>query len=110
MTKSRFKVSVDVEADAAYITMSDSPVVNTVQVTDGVLVDLDALRVVVGIEVLRINADIPFQRLIDEYHVHSDDVELLRLLRPNVGAAFSLRQGSDGVASPAREGILVASN
>jgi uncharacterized protein YuzE len=107
MTKSRFSVSVDIEANAAYITMSDEPIVSTIEVTDEVLVDLDAMRVVVGIEVLRIDAEIPFTRLVDEFHVHSDDVELLRLLRPNVGAAFSLKQGTDGIASRVRGGILV---
>jgi uncharacterized protein YuzE len=108
MTKSRFSVSVDIEANAAYITMSDEKVVTTKQVTDEVLVDLDAMRVVVGIEVLRVDAPIPFQRLIDEFHVHSDDVELLRLIRPNVASAFSLQHGTDGVASPARDRVLIS--
>jgi uncharacterized protein YuzE len=107
MTGSRFSVSVDIEANAAYITMSNASVVRTVEVTEDVLVDLDEMRVVVGVEVLRIDAEIPFQRLIDEFHVHSQDVELLRLLRPNVGAAYSLRQGTDGVASPVRQRVLV---
>ncbi|TFC20062.1 DUF2283 domain-containing protein [Cryobacterium algoritolerans] len=108
MTTSRFKVSIDIEANAAYIAMSDEPVASTKHVTDVVLVDLDAMNVVVGIEVLRIDGEIPFQRLIDEFHVHSKDVELLRLLRPNVGAAFSLHHGTDGVAAPARSGVLVS--
>lgn len=108
MTKARFAVSIDIEANAAYIAMSDEPVVTTKQLTNEVLVDLDTLNVVVGIEVLRIDGEIPFQRLIDEYHVHSSDVEMLRLLRPNVAAAVALRQGADGVACPVREGVLVS--
>jgi uncharacterized protein YuzE len=107
MAKSTFTVSVDIEANAAYIAMSREPVATTKQVTDEVLVDLDAMNVVVGVEVLRIDAIIPFQRLIDEFHVHSTDVEMLRLLRPSVGAAVSLRQGADGVAATVRKPALV---
>ena len=107
MAKSTFTVSVDIEANAAYIAMSREPVASTTQVTDDVLVDLDAMNVVVGVEVLRIDAVIPFQRLIDEFHVHSTDVELLRLLRPSVGASVSLRQGTDGVAATVRKPVLV---
>ena len=107
MAKSTFTVSVDIEADVAYVAMSREPVASTKQITNEVLVDLDAMNVVVGVEVLRIDAVIPFQRLVDEFHVNSSDVELLRLLRPSVGATVSLRQGADGVAAPARQPMLV---
>ena len=107
MAKSTFTVSVDIEANAAYIAMSHETVVSTRKITEDVLVDLDIMNVVVGVEVLRIDAVIPFQRLVDEFHVHSTDIEMLRLLRPSVGAAVSLRQGADGVAAPARKPVLV---
>ena len=90
----KFTVEVDTTADAAYISMSDEPVAETVQVSDDVLVDFDNVRVVVGIELLRIDAEIPFQKLIDECHVHSGDVERLRRLRPSIGHHF--RSASEG--------------
>ncbi|KDA04902.1 hypothetical protein DC31_02175 [Microbacterium sp. CH12i] len=90
----KFVVEVDTTADAAYISMSDEAVAETVQVTDDVLVDFDEFRIVAGIELLRIDADIPFQKLIDDCHVHSDDVETLRKLRPSIGHHF--RSSSEG--------------
>lgn len=107
MANSTFTVSVDMEANVAYIAMSHEPVASSKQITDDVLVDLDAMNVVVGVEVLRIDAEIPFQRLVDEFHVHSSDIELLRLLRPSVGAAVSIHLGADGIAAPARMPVLV---
>ena len=101
----RFIVDVDATANAAYIGMSDEEVVETVQLSDEVLVDFDAMRVVVGIELLRIDADIPFQRLIDECHVHSDDVEALRNLRPSV--SYHLRSAAEGTTH-AENGILTS--
>lgn len=72
----------------------------TREASEEVLVDLDEFNVVVGIEMLSIDGDIPFQRLIDDFHVHSSDVDLLRALRPSIGAR--LAQGADGVSSAAR--------
>lgn len=95
MTK-RFLVSVDFDADAAYVTMSDEPVAKTKQVTSDVVVDLDEFNVVAGIEFLRIDAEIPFQRLVDEFHVHSEDVERLRALRPSI--AGRLQSAADGAS------------
>jgi uncharacterized protein YuzE len=46
-------LTVDFAADAAYLTLSDHKVVETCEVSTDVLVDLDDLRMVVGVEVLR---------------------------------------------------------
>lgn len=96
MSEKKFSVSVDIDADAAYITMSDASVDSTVEVSDEVLVDLDAYRVVVGIEFLRIEAEIPFQRLIDDFHVHSSDIEKLRALRPSI--SWRLQSAAEGAS------------
>lgn len=93
----RFSVSVDYDADAAYVSMSDEDIASTVQVSDEVLVDLDQFRVVVGIEFLRIDADIPFQRLIDDFHVRTNDIEKLRALRPSI--AGHLQAAAEGVST-----------
>ena len=86
MTDYVFQVSVDIEADAAYLRMSANPVASTREVTDDVMVDLDEFGMVVGVEMLSVQAEIPFQRLLDEFHVPSMLVEKLRALRPSVGA------------------------
>lgn len=100
----KFSVSVDYDANAAYVMMSDEPIVSTAQASDDVLVDLDELRMVVGIEFLRIDAVIPFQRLIDDFHVHSDDVERLRALRPSI--AGHLNSAAEGTTSTSRTGTF----
>lgn len=101
----KFIVEVDATANAAYIAMSDEEVVETKQITDEVLVDFDEFRIVAGIELLRIDADIPFQKLIDDCHVHSDDVETLRRLRPSIG--HHLRSSAEGTTH-AEHGVLTS--
>lgn len=94
MTK-RFLVTVDFDANAAYVSMSDEEVTSTKHASEDVLVDLDAFNVVAGVEFLRLDAEIPFQTLVDDFHVHSEDVELLRALRPSIGAR--LHSAADGM-------------
>lgn len=94
----KFSISVDFVADAAYVKMSGARVASTRQMTDEVLVDLDEFGMVVGIEFLRIAAEIPFQRLTDDFHVHSADVELLRQLRPSI--AGYLASSAEGTSEP----------
>lgn len=74
------KLEIDLDAEAAYLRLSDSPVATTKDVTDAVLVDLDEFNMVVGIEVLDIDTEIPFADLTNKYHVHSDQMTALRQL------------------------------
>lgn len=104
--KMPFTVRVDVEADAAYILMTDRKVARTEDAGPSVMVDLDELGVVVGIEMLSIDAKIPFGDLVTKYHVHTADVELLRLLQPSI--RVSLMQSGDGSSrQDTREGSPV---
>jgi len=98
-------VHIDHEADAAYIQLSKEKVVRTVEVTDSVLIDLDEYNIAVGIEVLELSAELPFTRLHTEYHVHSDVVDILRLIRPSVAGFISVTSGtdSDTTANVAKE-------
>ena len=91
----KMRVHIDHEADAAYIELSQNKVVRTVEVTDAVLLDLDEFNVAVGVEVLELSAEIPFTRLHTEFHVHSEVVELLRLIRPSVAGFISVTSGTD---------------
>jgi len=97
MTNS-IEVRVDSDLDAAYIRLSDQQVARTIEMTDEVYVDLDEFNMVVGLEVLSLDAVIPFSRLKDERHVHSDVIELLRRIQPSVAASMRLTQGTDGTA------------
>jgi uncharacterized protein YuzE len=84
-------IDVDFAADAAYLALSDNEVVETREVSPGVLVDLDDLRMVVGVEVLALDAFIPRERLISDYHMRSEDVSILDQVRPSV-TTFVQRQ------------------
>lgn len=93
------KIEVDTDVHAAYIRLSDEPVVRTVECTEHVMVDLDQYGVAVGVELLDETTPIPFQALLTDFHVHSEVVDLLRLIRPNVSSFLSVHQGSEGVAT-----------
>jgi len=84
MSRRAVRIELDPRADAAYIALSDGEVVDTVQISSDVLVDLDAFGVVVGIEVLRLAAELPTLRLKNEWHVHSEVIDLLDFIRPDV--------------------------
>ena len=99
---SEIQLEVDMMAGAAYIRLSTSTVHRTVQATDSVLIDLDDMGVAVGVEVLVLAAEIPFSRLKDDFHVHSDVVELLRQIQPSVAGYLELTQASEGTTESVR--------
>lgn len=90
------KITIDPMVDAAYIRLSDEEVTSTRAVTEDVNIDLDRFRCVVGIEVLTLDAEIPFSDLITKYHVVSDVVESLRLIRPSVSGFVTNVQADGG--------------
>ncbi|MCW2738858.1 DUF2283 domain-containing protein [Nocardioides sp.] len=89
-------VEIDHDADAAYIRLSAEPVVRSVAVGEEVVVDLDAMSVVVGIEMLSLDADIPYSVLVKDYHVRSEVTALLRRLRPSISGYLSLQSMGEG--------------
>lgn len=92
-------ITVDTIANSAYIKLSEEGVRETSTVTDEVLVDLDQNGVVVGVEVLGLDARIPFTTLTEQYHVHSTVIALLQTIQPSVGGFVSkVTQGADGSA------------
>jgi uncharacterized protein YuzE len=100
-------LTVDFGADAAYLMLSDHDVVETCEVSTGVLVDLDDMRVVVGVEVLALDAFIPRDRLITDYHMRSEDVSVLDQVRPSV-TTFVLRRSAPVARTIADDVLTVA--
>lgn len=92
------RVELDEQADACYVSLTGDEVDRTVELTDSVLVDLDRFGVVVGIETLSMSTPIPFDRLVNEFHVHSRVVEVLKMIRPDP-ASFVLRTTSSSAGS-----------
>ena len=89
-------MTVDVESDVAYLKLSENEIVETCEVAPGVLVDLDEMRVVVGVEVLALDLTIPRQELIADFHMLSQDVAAFDSIRPNV-MTFVQRQSAPTV-------------
>lgn len=79
------------------------------ELTDTVIVALDEMDMVVGIEVLRLDAELPYERLCEEFHVHSAAVEVLKQIRPSVAGLMSLTAAPDGTSRGADRHRLVAS-
>jgi uncharacterized protein YuzE len=98
-------LTVDFTADAAYLTLSDNEIVETCEVATGVLVDLDDMRVVVGVEVLALDVHIPRDRLVTDYHMRSEDLAVLDNIRPTV-TSFVQRQSAPYAAATSADGVL----
>lgn len=95
----KIALDVDTDADAAYIRLTTEPIVRTVELNDEVSIDLDEFGVAVGVEVLALNAEIPFTELHTLYHVHSEVIQHLQSIRPTVASFMSLSTGTDGEAA-----------
>lgn len=106
VTQIQIQVQIDLQAQAAYVGLSDNVVSRTVEVTPQVLVDLDEMAVVVGVEVLALDAVIPLSELESAFHVHSDAIAALALIRPSVGSYFHIGHGGDGESSATRVGTV----
>lgn len=103
-------IEVDTELHAAYISLSDDPVVRTVEFSEQIMVDLDEFGVAVGIELLDEGALLPFSELVSEFHVHSDVVDMLRVIRPDVSSYLRLTtSGNDGVVDVEERRFATAS-
>jgi len=105
MTSPQVSIEIDPMADAAYIRLSQKSVSRTVEVTPEVLLDLDEMDIAVGLEVLRLDAEIPYTELITKYHIHSEVIEKVRRIRPSV-ASFVFSSGPAGVSNPSRKSSL----
>ena len=106
--------SYDATAGAAYITVSSNDVARTVEVTPTVLVDLDALGVVVGVELLRPQEAVPVETITQQCHVlEKDRDELQKTLQHISQIAFQdsqARRDSPHSATPrwSGDGLVTA--
>lgn len=78
MNSSQVNVSVDTEADAAYVSVCDHAVVRTVAFAPDVMIDLDDANTIVGIEFLTLAAEVDVDTLVRDYPTASDFVDVLR--------------------------------
>jgi len=99
-------LKIDGDAEVAYIKLSDNPVFRTVQATEDVLIDLDKFSVAVGIEVLDLDATIPYGRLTTDFHIHSDIVDDVRAIQPTINS-FRMQTAPERVSEPISNIALV---
>lgn len=57
------KVHFDEKADALYLRLDDSEIVDSEEVKPGIVIDFDAKDQVVGIEILRVKKRVPLANL-----------------------------------------------
>jgi len=81
--RSNVTLQFDPLAESAYMEITDSPVAQTVQVSDAVNVDLDEFGVVVGVEVLELSAPLP-DKLLKIYHFPGTTSEQVKRLWPTI--------------------------
>ena len=106
MANDQIRVSIDLSVDAAYIKIADHPVARTRELTDDVLVDLDSYDVVVGIELLTLNAAIPLSALATECHVPQAALAIIASLEPGLASRFMV--AAEGTASTTSDHPLAA--
>lgn len=78
MAKSEELITIDREADAAYIRFSREVTVLTEVLNDFVNVDLDSSHRVVGIELLSLDEEVPFDQLAADYHLPGDLIAMAK--------------------------------
>lgn len=59
MERSIMKLQLDKQADALYLRLDDSPIVESEEVSPGVILDYNAAQEVVGVEMLRLSQRTP---------------------------------------------------
>jgi len=85
------ELSIDADASAAYLRLSDAPIVRTLRVAPRVNVDVDEMMVAVGIELLTLGAPYPVEDIIRDAHVRSEDHALVRGLLAGDLAQFTVQ-------------------
>lgn len=74
---SDIKIELDTEISTGYITFNKGLVASTVSLTDELNIDLDAQGKVVGLELLQLDAKVPKERLVSEFHLDAQLIEKL---------------------------------
>ncbi len=71
-------ITIDRDANAAYIWLSREASVRTEALNEFLNVDLDSSYRVVGVELLSLDEEIPFEELAAKYHLPTDLIESLK--------------------------------
>ena len=92
-------LSVDVNLGAAYIELTDEPIVETVEVTPSVQVDIDKSGTVVGVELLSLTADLPIE-VMDRMFNFRAGAEMLSSIWPSIRAGVTYATSGQAYVAP----------
>jgi uncharacterized protein YuzE len=94
--------SIDLELNSAYIQISKGELTRTVSITNQINLDLKEDSSVLGIELLSLDADIPFTLLEEIYNVAPAVLSMIRNLAPNLlqTKLFSMSEGTSSHKDP----------
>jgi len=101
MSTTAIGLTIDTEATAAYIQLSDGKIVRTVRVAKRVNVDLDDLGVAVGIELLTLRGPYPVEEIIAATHVRSEQEASIRGLLAGDLAQLTIQTASSDLGGRA---------
>ncbi len=76
-TNAEVSVTLDRDVGAAYLRLSTNSITRTVEFREDIYVDLDAMGVVVGVELLDLTTKIPMEVLASKHHIHRDSIRIL---------------------------------
>lgn len=76
--------TLEPELGLAYFKFNDSKIAKTVELTDSLNVDLDVEGKPVGIEFLKSQPQVPFDRLQNEFAFKLSEIELIRRVLPTI--------------------------
>lgn len=77
-------VEIDTSVNAAYIQLSNEKVAKTTQLTEALIVDVDANGAVVGIELLDLGCPLEISTIRSQFPLSDEAIAVLRRLRPSL--------------------------
>lgn len=111
MTEPTITVEIDTEIGAAYVHLSHSPVDSTDEYSEAINIDLDALGVVVGIELLDTSVAVPLDDLVSRYHIKTQTLaRLISALKAQPAPASTVTSASGASLRQPRRGAIRASD
>lgn len=98
------RLEVDTVAEAAYFLVTDrgTKVAKTIEFNDEILVDLDDFGMVVGVEVLTLQTEVPVAQLAQRFHFIPGAREALEFLVPHMRTAHQTTSVSSRVNAVTR--------
>lgn len=98
----KVKLEVDMTNGVAYMRLSANKVSRTIELSDTMLLDLDDMGIVIGLELLDFDEKVPTD-LLKKHHVHSEVAEQFAKLQPTLNEYLAqITVGTDATVTVPR--------